>query len=447
MFQTLLDTVLFSVGQAQPTVGMALVWLISIAFLLVSFRFIKRTWLPSVLEHRDIEENDVKRLHLLLRYTFLSGFLLSTLFFSGFDFDLTPKSNIDFKISYFLITIVVFQVARIFDWFTSNIFIHDAFVNNTQPKRPVESVTIQSETRVSKIGRYFVFAIAANLIIQLLNLDFTIFSRSLSNGLQFDFKLSNILVVLLIIFGTQLLIWIVTQIVLRNIYMRNNLDVGASFAISQIFKYVVWTFAVFFGMNAIGIDITLLLGGAAALLVGVGLGLQSTFNDFIAGVVLLFERSVKVGDMLDASGIVGRVKKIGMRSSIIEIRDSTTVIVPNSQLVNRQVVNWTYDNDKTRFEVNVGVAYGTDTTLVKTLLLEVANKNPYTIQYPPPFVRFQNFGESALDFTLYFFSRNYLVIEDIKSDLRFDIDEIFRKHDIQIPFPQRDIHIKSKVGE
>lgn len=447
MFQSLLDTVLFSIGPAQPTVGMAIIWLLSIIFLLVSFRFIKRIWLPSLLENRDIVDKDVRRLHLLLRYTFFSCFLLSTLFFSGFDFDLTPKSNINFKISYFLITIVIFQVARIFDWFTSNIFIHDAFVNNAQPKKSIESVSLQSETRVSNIGRYFVFTIAANLIIQLLDLDITLFSRSLSNGLTFNFKLSNILVVLLIVFGTQLLIWIITQIVLRNIYMRNNLDLGASFAISQIFKYVVWTFAIFFGMNAIGIDITLLLGGAAALLVGIGLGLQSTFNDFIAGIVLLFERSVKVGDMLNASGTVGRVKKIGMRSSVLEIRDSTSVIVPNSQLVNREVSNWTYDNDKTRFEVKVGVGYGSDTALVKKLLLEVANKSPYVIQYPPPFVRFEDFGNSALDFSLYFFSRNYLVIEDIKSDLRFDIDAVFRKHNIQIPFPQQDVHIRSYIKD
>ncbi len=443
MFNAFFDRVLFSFGSAQLTIGNLLLWFLLCLLLLACFFYLKRKWIPAVLHKREIEESEITRLYRLLTITLLCALLFLSIFFSGFDFDLTPKSNLDFKISYFVLSIVIFQIARLFNWFASHVFIHDAFVPKPIESQEAENpMGVQTEQRVSRIGRLFIFSVAANLLIQVLHLDFTLFSRTLSNGLVFDFKLSNILVVLLIIFGTQLLIWMVTQIVLRNIYLRNNFDVGASFAISQIFKYIVWTFAVFFGLDALGIDVTLLLGGAAALLVGIGLGLQSTFNDFISGIVLLFERSVKVGDMVETNGMIGRVKKIGMRSSIVEIRDATSVIVPNSLLVSQVVNNWTYDSDKTRFSISVGVSYGTDTALVKRLLLQITSTNPYIINYPPPFVRFENFGESSLDFTLYFFSRNYIVIEDIKSDLRFAIDEAFREHNIQIPFPQRDMNIK-----
>ncbi|MBT8189983.1 MAG: mechanosensitive ion channel, partial [Bacteroidia bacterium] len=192
-----------------------------------------------------------------------------------------------------------------------------------------------------------------------------------------------------------------------------------------------------------GINMTLPLGGAAALLVGIGLGLQQTFNDFISGIVLLFERSVSVGDVLEFEGTVGTIKEIGLRSSIVETRENISLIVPNHLLVNNKVINWTHFSDKVRFEINIGVAYGSDAALVKKILLDIADQNPYVLQYPSPIVRLKQFGESSLDFTLYFFSRNYMVIEDIKSDIRLEINRMFNEFNITIPFPQRDVHMKS----
>jgi small-conductance mechanosensitive channel len=191
---------------------------------------------------------------------------------------------------------------------------------------------------------------------------------------------------------------------------------------------------------------TILLGGAAALLVGVGLGLQQTFNDFTSGIVLLFERSVAVGDILEFGDKIGIVQQIGMRSSILETRGNVSLVVPNSKLVNDSIINWTHFSSKVRFSVDVGVSYGCDTKLVKKLLLEIANDSPYVLQYPAPFVRFQDFGDSSLNMSLYFFSRNCIIIEDIKSDIRFNIDAAFRENKIIIPFPQRDLWIKSNLG-
>lgn len=447
MIGTLLDTVLYSFGQVQLTLGMLLLWLLGMLLLVIGYRILYRRIIPQIIESRSyltsVEKGELLK---LIKATVILVGLLITLKASGFDLDLTPRSEVNFKISYLLVTVIIFYVAWISNWFTTNIFIHDAFAENEKVKsdnRPVEtSLSRNSELRISRIGKLALLVIAANLVVQLFNINYTLFSRKLNNGILFDFKISNILVLILIILGTQLVIWLVTTVILKNIAIRNNLNTGAAFAIGQLVKYVIWTFAIFFGLDALGIDVTLLLGGAAALLVGIGLGLQQTFNDFISGVVLLFERSVKVGDMLETHGRIGTIKKIGLRSSIVESRALESVIVPNSQLVNSEVVNWSYDTDKCRFEIDLSVAYGTDTKILKTLLLKMIKENPYVMKFPSPFLRFINFGESSLDFKLFFFSRNFLVIEDIKSDIRFEIDALFRENGIEIPFPQREVKIK-----
>jgi len=189
---------------------------------------------------------------------------------------------------------------------------------------------------------------------------------------------------------------------------------------------------------------TVLWGGAAALLVGLGLGLQQTFNDFFSGIILLFERTVELGDVLEVDGTVGTVKLIGLRTSILETRDNITVVVPNSKLVTNNVTNWSHFDKKVRFQVNVGVAYGSDTKLVKELLLKVAMENTAVLEQPSPFVRFTNFGDSSLDFELHFYSREFIDIEDVKSDLRFEIDTFFRENNVDIPFPQRTIWMGKK---
>ena len=234
-----------------------------------------------------------------------------------------------------------------------------------------------------------------------------------------------------------------TQLILFTYYKKNKVNVGSQYAINQLMKYVLYIFAILMAMESLGIQMTIFLGGAAALLVGVGLGLQQTFNDLISGIILLFERSIEVGNVIELTGgMVGTVRRIGLRTSAVEMRENITVVVPNSKLITENVINWSHTDDKARFIVQVGVAYGTDTKLVKELLLKVARDNVYVLSSPGPGVRFTNFGDSSLDFHLIFWSRNFLVIEDIKSDLRFEINEVFLENKISIPFPQRDVWIK-----
>jgi small-conductance mechanosensitive channel len=174
--------------------------------------------------------------------------------------------------------------------------------------------------------------------------------------------------------------------------------------------------------------------------------LQQTFNDWASGIILLLERTVEVGDIVQVEeGTIGTVRKIGLRVSRIDTLENISVLVPNSMLVNDKVINWSHFDNKARFIIKVGVAYGSDTQLVKKLLLEVAETNDYVMKFPDPFVRFVDFGASSLDFELHVWSQALKTIEDVKSDLRFKIDAAFREHEIAIPFPQMDVWMRGDV--
>ena len=179
------------------------------------------------------------------------------------------------------------------------------------------------------------------------------------------------------------------------------------------------------------------------MLVGLGFGLQQIFNDFVSGLILLFEGTIKVGEVVEVEGIVGRVIRIGLRTSELETRDNIMMLIPNSMFTSEKVINWSHNLQFTRFRVKIGVAYGSDTKLVKNVLLACADEHTFITKKPQPRVRFREFGDSSLNFELLFFSDNMFRIESVKSDIRFMIDQKFRANDIQIPFPQRDLHIIS----
>jgi small-conductance mechanosensitive channel len=254
--------------------------------------------------------------------------------------------------------------------------------------------------------------------------------------------ISNILIVILILVITKTVIELIKRL-FRKQAARKNIDVGKSHAILQLLRYILWITAIVTCLDIIGINITIFLAGSAALLVGLGLGLQHVFQDFIAGIILLFEGSIKVGDIVEIEEqTVGRVKEIGLRTSKIETRNNIIMIIPNSKFITDNVINWSHIEKKSRFSVSVGVAYGSDVELVRDVLISCANEHNEVSKKPSAFVKFEDFGESSLDFELYFWTSNNFGVEIIKSDLRFMIDKKFRENGIQIPFPQRDLHIK-----
>lgn len=238
---------------------------------------------------------------------------------------------------------------------------------------------------------------------------------------------------------------IVIRLFLKRQSQKGRIAIGSQHAIYQIVKYIIIVLTIAIIMDNSGIKFTLIIAGSAALLVGLGFGIQHVFNDFVSGFIILMEGTIRMDDVLQIEdGTVGRVKQIGLRTSKIETRDNIIMIIPNSKFINDKVINWSHIETLTRFNVSVGVAYGSDVKKVKETLLNCASEHKDIAKAPQPFVRFSNFGNSSLDFQLFFWSDKPFAVEHIKSDLRFLIDEQFRKNKITIPFPQRDVHIYNK---
>ena len=196
-------------------------------------------------------------------------------------------------------------------------------------------------------------------------------------------------------------------------------------------------------LETIGVQVTLIVAGSAALLVGVGLGVQQTFNDIISGVILLSERTIKIDDVLEIDGDIVKIQEIGLRTSKGLNRDDISIIIPNSLITTNKVINWSHQSKKARFKIDVGVAYGSDINLVLKILEESAFAHPDIFDRELTEARLINFGNSSLDFQVLFFSKNIFRISKVKSDIRRIIYAKFLENKITIPFPQMDVYIKS----
>jgi len=237
--------------------------------------------------------------------------------------------------------------------------------------------------------------------------------------------------------------WFVLRSVKRLLRIwraKRRLSVGQEFAYYQLSKYFIILVAIGFLFEIFDRSILVILVGSTALLVGVGIGLKGLFNDIVSGFFLLMENTVRVDDIIEVDSTVSKVKEIGIRTSKVVRRDGITMIIPNSKIVENTVQNWTFNSTSTRFTVKVGVAYGSDAALVKKILLDCADRHHEVVKNPKPFCRFNDFGDSALKFELFFWSRHRFRIEDVQSDLRFMINSEFRKNNVKIPFPQRELH-------
>lgn len=255
------------------------------------------------------------------------------------------------------------------------------------------------------------------------------------------FRVANLLYIILILVVARIVILGVRVFVRRRLAKIKSVDRGRSYAILSITRYFIYTLVIILVLQASGMNITVLVAGSTALFVGLGLGLQNTFNDFVSGIILLFEGSLEIGDVVEVKGTVGRVIKIGMRTSTIVSRDDVAIIVPNSRFVSDEVVNWTHQEKHVRFHIKIGVAYGSDTEKVRDTLIAAAQAHPEVADNPIPIVFFQDFGESALQFEILFWTNKTFEAERTLSELRFAIDKAFRENNIRIAFPQRDVHI------
>ncbi len=259
---------------------------------------------------------------------------------------------------------------------------------------------------------------------------------------QYVLTINTLLSIIFIILVTKLIIVVIKK-ALYKAQKFEKLDHENLLALFQIIKYVIWIVAISIILERIGIKITVLITGSAALLVGIGIGIQQTFNDFISGIILLAEGTTRIGDILEVNGDIIKIQKIGLRTSQGIKRDNISVIIPNSKIINNQVVNWTHQTKKTRFDIQIGVAYGSDIELVSNILKESALAHPEITDTSKVEARLVDFGNSSIDFELLFFSRDIFRIEKVKSDIRKTIYQKFEENNISIPFPQMDVHLNS----
>ena len=260
--------------------------------------------------------------------------------------------------------------------------------------------------------------------------------------------------IIYLVVGTWLIFFIsklISRVFVVRLLNKYGTERGVSHAIGTIFRYVFVFVGLIIVIQSTGIDLSALTILAGALGVGIGFGLQNITNNFISGIIILFERTIKVGDRVELpelDNLTGDVINISARSTTIITNDNIAILVPNSKFVSDTVINWSYNDADVRFNFPVGVSYKEDPQVVKKHLIEVAKLHPGVLDTPAPDVLLEGFGESSLDFILRVYSNAYSRKPKVlKSELYYEIFKMFKEKGIEIPFPQRDVYVKQFVGE
>ena len=287
------------------------------------------------------------------------------------------------------------------------------------------------EFKKEKIGDFF------DLLYDILNIRlFSIGDSSLTLGLLITLVIS----IAILLFLSE---WI-KKLLVNRVLKRYQIESGTRQSVGTIVKYIIVIAGLFSILQTNGIDLSAFGILAGALGVGIGFGLQNITNNFISGLIILFEQPIKIGDRIEVGNISGDVIKISSRSTTVVTNDNISVIIPNSKFIDDQVINWSHNEYKVRFNFPVGVSYKEDPEKVKSILLQVAKDNPNVLESPQPDVLFDEFDDSSLNFYLRVWTSEYVNKPKVlKSQLYFEIFKRFSKEGVEIPFPQRDIHIKS----
>lgn len=263
--------------------------------------------------------------------------------------------------------------------------------------------------------------------IELLNYKFTI-----GNSLSFTPK--SILIVILVFVSTFFFLKLFRKIIYRTLSSEAKLKFKSIFS---FFNYFVYTIVILLSFQNVGVDLTAVFAASAALLVGVGLALQTFIQDIISGVFIIVDQSVHVNDIIEVDGQIGKVENIKLRTTRAVTRENKVLIIPNHKFMTSILFNWTENGVITKEFVEIGVSYNSDAKQVTSILLDIANKHKSILSNPEPTIIFNDFGDNAIIFQLYFALNSSFASNIVKSDLRYEIFEEFHKHNIEIPFPQR----------
>ena len=248
-----------------------------------------------------------------------------------------------------------------------------------------------------------------------------------------------IIILIILVYATSKL----KNLIIHRLLMKSKFDVGVKIAVASIIRYLILAIGFIIVLQTAGINLSSITVLFGALGVGIGFGLQNITNNFVSGLIILFERPIKVGDRIEVAGISGDVVNVSMRATTIITNDNISIIVPNSEFVSSTVINWSHVDKNVRFNFPVGVSYKEDPENIKKLLLEVAEENKGVLKYPPPDVLFGEYADSSMVFILRVWTTEYISKPGVlKSQLYYAIFKKFKEHGVEIPFPQRDIHIK-----
>lgn len=255
--------------------------------------------------------------------------------------------------------------------------------------------------------------------------------------------LSHLVVAMFVILLSLVISHTVRSALLNRLFIKLDIDKGLEFALLRFVHYTILIVGVYIGLKTVNVPLGALIGLFAVIGVGIGFGLQNLASNFVSGMILLIERPVKVGDRLELGDVWGDVKQINLRTTVIETPDNIAIIMPNSRLLEEEVINYSYGDPRIRLRVPVGIAYGSDLDKATRIMLDAARHNDRVLQEPAPKTWFSEFGDSSLNFILLCWVPNAVMKFDVISELNHAIDRGFREAGVEIPFPQRDLHLRS----
>ncbi|MDT0678165.1 mechanosensitive ion channel family protein [Autumnicola musiva] len=268
--------------------------------------------------------------------------------------------------------------------------------------------------------------------------NFVILDYEVKDGIPIEITVGLLLLIIISFVLTSIVLRVLRSFIMGKLLDEDKMKFVSIF---KFIKYSVYLIVILITLSTAGIDITVLLTASAVLFVGIGLALQELFQDIIGGIFIIMDKSLLVGDIIEVDGRVGRIFQIKLRTTRALTRDDKVMVIPNHKFISDTIFNYTQNHKTTREAVKVGVAYGSNTELVRKVLLECAKDQKGVLKKPEPFVLFEDFGDSALHFGLHFYISDSFVDPKVKSELRFNIDKKFRLNNITIPFPQRDVHM------
>jgi small-conductance mechanosensitive channel len=261
-----------------------------------------------------------------------------------------------------------------------------------------------------------------------------------SGGITVASLLALILLFALVVIGERVL----RRYFVTRLLQRTHMQPALQFAVARVVGYAILVLGFYISLQMVGVNLGSLAIVAGALGVGLGFGLQNIISNFISGLIILAERPIAIGDRVEVGEVAGQVRAISLRSTTVVTNDNIAIIVPNADFITQRVTNWSYQDPRTRFRIPFGVAYGSDLAKLRRTMLEIADSHPKALKEPKPELFFVGFGDSSLNFELGVWSAEATTSpRRFRSEMLFAIEQKLRENDIEVPFPQRDLHLRT----